>query len=180
MRLQGIQREFKKPWRIYWNYIRLAFANKLPPSDAKNWVVKQVGVNLGDDVFISPDVTLDPIFPEYIHIGDDVFLGWNTRIFAHMVTPYTNKTFRKLKSMEGDRIKHLDVIVTNKGYRFIIAAGEVWIGDGAFVGAYTTVRPGVRIGDNAIIGSDSLVLEDIPEGGIAYGFPAKIRGDRNE
>lgn len=53
-------------------------------------------------------------------------------------------------------------------------AGRVTIHEGAFISAGVTVGPRVTIGANSIIGAGSVVLEDIPEGVLAYGVPAKV------
>jgi len=37
------------------------------------------------------------------------------------------------------------------------------------------VMPNVTIGENSIIGANSLVLEDIPDNVVAFGVPAKVR-----
>ena len=50
----------------------------------------------------------------------------------------------------------------------IIIEDKVWIGKGA------TVLKGVTIGNNAVIGTRSLVTKDVPPNCISSGFPAKI------
>lgn len=51
---------------------------------------------------------------------------------------------------------------------------NTYIGDFTFIGANSTVLPGVRIGDSCIIGSGSVVTKDIPSNCIAVGNPAKV------
>lgn len=50
--------------------------------------------------------------------------------------------------------------------------GSVHIREGARVGSHTTVLPGIEIGSNALVGSHSLVREDVPEGSFYKGVPA--------
>ncbi|MCU4798795.1 acyltransferase [Halobacteria archaeon HArc-gm2] len=52
---------------------------------------------------------------------------------------------------------------------------EVVIEDGAFVGAGAVVLPGVRIGENAVIGANATVTEDVPGGTVIHGSPAQSR-----
>jgi maltose O-acetyltransferase len=47
---------------------------------------------------------------------------------------------------------------------------NVWIGGGAII------LPGVRIGDDAVIGAGSVVTRDVPAGATAVGNPARVRG----
>ena len=48
----------------------------------------------------------------------------------------------------------------------------------AFVGSNSIVHPGVTIGEGAVIGSNSLVLKDIPPWTINVGSPCKVIGKR--
>lgn len=57
-------------------------------------------------------------------------------------------------------------------------SGDVTIGDKCWIGANVTILPGVKIGDGAVIGANSLVNQDIPPNVIAVGAPAKVLKDR--
>lgn len=50
----------------------------------------------------------------------------------------------------------------------------VCIGSDVWIGANVTVRPGVRIGDGAIVGANSVVTGDIPPYAIYAGCPARL------
>jgi maltose O-acetyltransferase len=52
----------------------------------------------------------------------------------------------------------------------------VRIGARVFVGANTTVLPGVAIGDDAIVGAGSVIRRDVPPGTIVAGNPAEEIG----
>jgi sugar O-acyltransferase (sialic acid O-acetyltransferase NeuD family) len=52
-------------------------------------------------------------------------------------------------------------------------AGRVDVGREAFIGAGATLGPCVRIGEMAIVGAASLVLDDIPARVVAWGTPAR-------
>src|SRR3989338_1205800 len=43
---------------------------KLPPCEFKNNLLRMIGVKIGKDVCISPDVVIDWLFPELVEIGD--------------------------------------------------------------------------------------------------------------
>jgi len=53
------------------------------------------------------------------------------------------------------------------------------LGDEVVVGAGAKVLGPVRIGDKAMIGSGSVVVKDIPDGGVAVGVPAKVISRRH-
>jgi acetyltransferase-like isoleucine patch superfamily enzyme len=48
----------------------------------------------------------------------------------------------------------------------------------ASIGAGCTINPGVTIGENALIGSGSVVTKDIPSNAVAVGNPARVVGQR--
>lgn len=50
----------------------------------------------------------------------------------------------------------------------------VSIGDGVWIGANSTILPGVSIGEKAVIGAGSVVTHDIPPLCIAFGNPASV------
>jgi acetyltransferase-like isoleucine patch superfamily enzyme len=53
------------------------------------------------------------------------------------------------------------------------SGGDVIIEDGVWVGANSTILPGVRIGEKSVIGAGSVVTKDIPPYCIAVGNPCK-------
>jgi len=54
------------------------------------------------------------------------------------------------------------------------------IEDGAFIGSDTMLVAPVRVGAGARIGAGSVVTHDIPPGSVAYGVPARVRGEVKE
>lgn len=57
-------------------------------------------------------------------------------------------------------------------------AGNVTVGDRAFLGVGARVIPGVTIGADTTVGAGGVVVRDLPDGVLAVGVPAKIKGDR--
>ena len=51
-------------------------------------------------------------------------------------------------------------------YNKVLRFGKIVIGDNCFIGARSTILPGITIGDNSIIGAGSLVTKSIPSGEI--------------
>jgi UDP-N-acetylbacillosamine N-acetyltransferase len=53
-------------------------------------------------------------------------------------------------------------------------AGNVTIGRATWVGIGATVIGGIRVGAGTVIGAGAVVIDDIPDGVVAYGVPAKV------
>jgi acetyltransferase-like isoleucine patch superfamily enzyme len=58
--------------------------------------------------------------------------------------------------------------------------GKVTLKKNCKIGSHSTILPNVTIGENSIIGANSLVLCDIPDNVLAFGTPAKIIRGINE
>jgi acetyltransferase-like isoleucine patch superfamily enzyme len=56
---------------------------------------------------------------------------------------------------------------------FDCVAGEVQIGDRAWIGARALILPGVKIGEGAVVGAGSIVTKDVPPYAIVAGSPAR-------
>lgn len=86
---------------------------------------------------------------EKVKIGSNVGIGQNVDIWTHG--------------------SFMDVL---EGYPYVSA--PVTIGDNVWLLARSIVLPGVKIGSNIIIGNNSLVNIDVPDGAFCAGIPAKI------
>lgn len=99
------------------------------------------------------------IFPadsELLKIGNNVAIATNVRFLGH------------------DRI---DVVLSgmfHKKYTRVYDCIEV--GNNVFIGSDVTVCPGVKIGDNTIIGAGAVVTRDLPPGNVWGGVPARQIG----
>jgi maltose O-acetyltransferase len=90
--------------------------------------------------------------------GYHVFIGANCAI-SHNVRLYNNSY-----------ISNQDFNVFPRQVKY----GSIEIGDGVWIGANVVILPGVTIGNNSIIGANSVVNIDIPPYAIASGIPCKV------
>lgn len=56
----------------------------------------------------------------------------------------------------------------------VIFTKEIRIKKNAWIGARVSILPGVTIGENAIVGTGSVVTKDIPDNAVAVGNPACV------
>lgn len=59
-------------------------------------------------------------------------------------------------------------------------AYSVSIGNNVWIGGRAIICPGVKVGDNVVIGAGSVVVKDVPANVVAAGNPAKIIREFNE
>jgi 2,3,4,5-tetrahydropyridine-2-carboxylate N-succinyltransferase/tetrahydrodipicolinate N-acetyltransferase len=60
------------------------------------------------------------------------------------------------------------------------SAKPVVVEDGVLVGANAVVLEGVRIGKGAVVAAGAVVVDDVPEGAVVAGVPAKVIKSRAE
>ena len=82
-------------------------------------------------------------------------------------------------------ITHGDVILSHdhgraKLHKPETSTGHTIIEDNVFIGVNSVVLPGVRIGENSIIGAGSIVVKDIPKNSVAAGNPAQVIRTRTD
>ena len=58
--------------------------------------------------------------------------------------------------------------------------GKITLKENCKIGSHSTILPGVTVGENTIVGANSLVKNDLPPNTICYGVPAKVVKKINE
>lgn len=121
---------------------------------------KSNGAKIGKHTYIGPNVYLDVSHkPGKIQIGENCYITRNTSILVHS-DAFIGGPLNKFINFKG-------------GERII---KNVTIGNNVFIGFHCVILPGVKIGDNAVVGAMTLVNKDIPDGAIVGGVPMKILG----
>ena len=122
-------------------------------------------------------------------IGDNVSIGSHSVIEHHVkiadgVRIHSNVFIPEFSVLEEGAWIGPSVTFTNARYpRSPRAKAELigpTIGRNSKIGANCTLLPGVRIGENCLIGAGSLVACDIPDNTVAFGHPARPRKQISE
>ena len=171
-----------EPWRIYAGekgYKKLGKGVKIFPL-AK--IINPEKIEIGDYSQIDDFV--------FIYPGDSIIIGK----YCHIATGA--KIIGQGSLIMGDySILAQNVVVLKStnvhkgGYHMSAAApseeqsiikGTTVLGKDVFIGAGSILHPNVKIGEGAIIGSNSLVLKDIEPWTINVGSPCRVIGMRDE
>ena len=139
--------KFAKTWILH----SMAYSSPLP-----NWIVKlqrMRGVKIGNNCHVSPYVQFDLLYPDQITVENNVSIGTNSVIFAHVNMP-----------------ANLDL----KKHAYPRKIEPVLIKSGAVIGPGTIITAGVTIGKNAMTAVGSIVTQDIPDACVAAGNPARV------
>lgn len=132
-------------WKVMKCFTIITIGKYLPSLRLKNWLYRTfLRMKIGKQTSLALMVMPDTMFPERIHVGDNTVIGFNTTILAH---EYLIEEYR---------------------------LGDVEIGSGVMIGANSTILPGVKIGDGAIVSAATLVHKDVPAGAMAGGNPMRI------
>ncbi|MEZ6035076.1 MAG: acyltransferase [Planctomycetaceae bacterium] len=106
-------------------------------------------------------------------IQNEVFLNHNVRIICReRITIGDNCLFGPFVSVI-DHDHHVD-FVDGALQRHLVNSSRVCIGKNVWIGEKSTVLRGVTIGDNCVIGANSVVASSIPANTIAVGAPARV------
>lgn len=116
-------------------------------------VYVDAGVSIGDNVKIQNYVSVY----HGVTIADGVFIG------PHVC--FTNDLQPRAINPDGTLKAADDWILS-----------ETYIGKGAALGANSTIRCGITIGEWAMVGAGSVVTRDVPAFGLVYGNPARLHG----
>jgi acetyltransferase-like isoleucine patch superfamily enzyme len=111
------------------------------------------GVKIGNGCHISPYVLIDLMYPDMVTIEDNVGIGSNSMIFAH-VNPTSNLNYK-----QSQYPRKIDAVLIKEG---------AWINPGCII------TPGTTIGKNSILSVGTVVSGSIPDNCVVAGNPGRI------
>lgn len=145
--------------------------NQTSPIDQeqKNALIQEMFAEITEPFWIEAPVRFS--YGKHIHIGKNFYANFNFIIVDDaevsigdnvLVGPNVTLTTAGHPENMVDRIA---------GYQYSL---PISIGNNTWIGSNVVVNPGVRIGENVIIGSGSIVTKDIPDNVVAFGVPCKV------
>lgn len=119
-----------------------------------------------------------------ISIGKNFFANWNVCILDHaevkigdgvLIAPNVIiTTVTHPKDAQQRMVKVMDNSFEPKKRGNIELIAPINIGDNVWIASGSVICPGVTIGENSIIGANSVVTKDIPPNVLACGAPCKV------
>jgi len=125
--------------------IRTFFAEKI--QSYRNAYYRFKGYDVHQSVIFERKLHLDRLYPEGIHIGANCLIASGCTILSH---DHCKRV--------GDQCLLLDT----------------YIGKRCFIAVNSTILPGIKIGDEVIVGAGSVVTKSVPSNCIVAGNPARI------
>ena len=106
------------------------------------------GCDIPYSAIIEGSVLLDKLYPRGIHIGENTLVAGGVTILSH------------------DHCKRV-----GNNQPFLI---DTFIGKNCFIAVGAIILPGVKIGDEVIVGAGAVVTKDVPSNNVVAGNPARI------
>lgn len=150
---KGLIGNFRYYFRLLSSWLLQTLAKFSPHPGLAVILQRLRGVNIGNHVYIGPDVNIDDLYPNLVTIEDYVSIGMKSMIFAH-----SNPTC-SLEIKERFYPRKTAPVIIKKG---------AWIPPGCII------LCGVTIGENSIVGAGSIITKDVEPNTIVAGNPARL------
>jgi acetyltransferase-like isoleucine patch superfamily enzyme len=113
----------------------------------RNYFYRFQGYNFHPTVILERNLNIDRLNHKGIHVGKNTLIASHVTILSH------------------DHVKRVN------GMPLMV---DTYIGENCLIGIGAFIMPGIKIGDQVIVGAGSVVTKDVPSNCIVGGNPAKI------
>jgi acetyltransferase-like isoleucine patch superfamily enzyme len=131
-------------------------------------------MEIGDRVYIYRDVILETGWGGLLTIADDASIHPRCQLNAYVGPIHIGRGVMLAPNCALYSYDHSFAPECPIREQPLQTKGGIIIGDEAWLGVGVIVLDGVRIGQGAVIGAGSVVTEDVPDGAIALGMPARV------
>ncbi|HEX3801477.1 MAG TPA: DapH/DapD/GlmU-related protein [Solirubrobacteraceae bacterium] len=129
-------------------------------------------IELGRDVTARPDLTIST--RGVVKLGDRVFLGRGANIacYQEISIGADTRIAERVSIHDSDHV--MEPLSDLAGRRNDALVQPVRIGERVWLAANVVVLRGVTVGDDVVVGANSVVTSDLPAGVVAAGAPAQV------
>jgi putative colanic acid biosynthesis acetyltransferase WcaF len=137
----------------------------------KRWVLRRFGARVGSRVVIKPGVHVK--YPWHLEIGDGAWIGERVWI----------DNFVQVRIGSNAAVSQGSYLCTGNhdwsdpGMGLVVR--PIIVEDGAWIGAFVRVAPGVTVGRNTVLALGSVLVSDAQPDSVYSGHPAIRVRDRN-
>ena len=132
-------------------------------------------VHISNNVFIHAGLTLRILGDCRLYVGENTYIGSHSHISGIQGSIIIGKQVMIANSVLISTAAHKyeDVTKPVKDQEYE-SRGDTIIGEGCWIGEGSCILPGVRVGQNSVVGANSVVTRDIPPFSVAVGNPARV------
>lgn len=155
--LWNVVKQFFSNWYHRWliNATNYAILEPLNPRKLRPAILRQLGAQVGKDVFIGDYVRVDLNHSDMIVIEDGVHIAGDCRLLCH------KKDLSNYPKWD---------VYGMQPYKY----GKIHLKRNCAIGTGCIVMPRVTVGEGAVVGAGSLVTNDIPAWNLAVERPANV------
>ncbi len=144
--------------------------------EKRTQMLKEMFAEIGEGCYIEPPLHTN-WGGHHVHFGKGIYANFNLTLVddTHIyVEDYTMFGPNVTVATAGHPILPE---LREKGYQY---NAPVYIGRNCWIGAGVVIVPGIRIGDNVVVGAGSVVTKDLPDNVVAVGNPCRVLREVNE
>lgn len=156
--------------RLFAKELLFEFNNLRPVEvEARNAIIRRLFGKTRGNFYVEPPFRCD--YGYNIEIGDNFFANYNLIILDCARVKIGDYVFigPNVGIYTAGHPIHSDL--RNQELEFAL---PIEIGNSVWIGGNVVTNPGIKIGDNTVIGSGSVVTNDIPSNALAIGNPCKV------
>lgn len=165
------------PWRrlaIHREMMRRGAFARFPLHGEVLEALREGRLEVGENVLLEPDVWITMGPEARVQIGDGTFLNIGVMVASQSLVEIGEHCMLANNCFVTDANHRFDDPERPVPWQGFSSKGPTRIGDNTWLGANVVVTSGVTIGERCVVGSNSVVTEDVPAFSIAAGVPARV------
>lgn len=140
--------------RILKNKFEMKLANRNYLSKIK--YLRKQGANIGDGTRLICQTGAFGSEPYLVNVGKNCLFSAGVHFITH------DGGVKVLSDLGYFGAERMDIIA------------PIFVGDNVYIGTGAYIMPGVKIGNNVVIGAMAIVTHDIPDNSVAVGIPCRV------